>query len=537
MHVAKAPKLAQSAFQMGRETYRVPMSLHAANRAKVAALIVAATSKDAARSVARDVVLLKGGEQPERYDTDNEPLFRQESSFHYLFGVSEAGCLGALELPNGRSTLFVPRLAGNAQYEIFCGKFPTPDEFRSKYEVDEVKYVDELDGWLDDRLGADGSARVHVLDGVNSDSGARPVLVPTLGGAAAARAERGVLYNVLAEARVRKSEAEIELMRYTYHIASAAHVAALRAVRAGRMEYEVEAAFLHEGYARGGCRLPAYTCICASGPNAAVLHYGHAGAPNARELRGGELLLLDMGVEYHCYASDITNTVPVSGVYTAEQAAVYDAVLAAQRAVVGAIRPGVPWTEMHRLAERTILEGLRAAGLLSGDVADMIDADVGALFMPHGLGHLIGVDTHDVGGYLPGCPPRSDRPGLSRLRTARVLEPGMVITVEPGCYFIDALLDGALADPARARFLVRERVEAFRGFGGVRIEDGVVVTEGGAESLAACPRTRAEVEAVLAGGEWPPAKDDLPELRRSWCRLGAHGQGLQPIAMPGAAAA
>ena len=177
------------------------------------------------------------------------------------------------------------------------------------------------------------------------------------------------------------------------------------------------------------------------------------------------MALLDMGAEYHCYAADITCSFPVvdaanggGGGFTAAQRLVYEAVLEAQRAVLGALRPGASWADLHELAEEAILRALLAGGVLSraghdsdeAAVAAMMAAGLGAVFMPHGLGHLIGLDTHDVGGYLPGTPERSTRPGLSKLRTSREVEAGMVLTVEPGCYFIDLLLDRALASTEQA---------------------------------------------------------------------------------------
>jgi Xaa-Pro dipeptidase len=536
-HASKKPKLsAQSYFSMGKGTLRVPMALHRTNRAAVTTLLLSSLGKRAEHG--GGVLLLQGGEQTERHDTDNEPLFRQESYFHYLFGVREAGCYGAISLPDGAATLFVPKL-GKA-YEIVCGKFPTPQEFQERYQVDAVSYVDELVPWLEEQLERAGTGGViHTLaGGVNTDSGAAfppPTLPP--GAAAerlAARFEASHAYLAAAEARSKKSEAEVDLMTYTYALASAAHVATMRAAKPGAMEYQLEALFLHHAYANGGARSAAYTPICASGPNGAVLHYGHAGRPNDRQISEGDMLLLDMGCEYACYASDITNSFPAAGKYSERQRLVYNAVLAAQLAVVQAMRPGVAWSEMHRLAERTMLQALADGGLLTGDVTQMLDSDLGAIFMPHGLGHLIGVDTHDVGGYLPGHPPRSTQPGVCRLRTARVLEAGMLITVEPGCYFIDALLDDALADPRHAPFLVPSKLAEFRGSGGVRIEDGVLVTADGACSLASCPRSIDEVESVLAGGEWPPTLDRVPSLRRSWTRLAADGSRMEPLDVPSA---
>jgi len=410
---------------------------------------------------------------------------------------------------------------------------------RCRYGVDEAVALEGLVPWLAERLARSDAARVHVLAGTNSDSGANfapPVLPAPADDTRAAVLARfdgsALLLHCVADARAHKSAHEVSLMRYTYALSSAAHVAVMRAARPGMMEYQLEALFLHHTYTHGGARLPSYTPICASGPNGAVLHYGHAGRPNARQIGAGDMLLLDMGCEYACYASDITNSFPASGRFTPDQRIVYEAVLAAQLAVVGAMRPGVEWPRMHRLAERTMLAKLAAAGLVAGDLDEMLEHDIGAVFMPHGLGHLIGIDTHDVGGYLPGHPPRSNRPGLRRLRTARTLEEGMVITVEPGLYFVDALLDEALAEPARARFLVREQLARFRGTGGVRIEDGVLVTADGALSLAACPRSVDEVEAVMAGGEWPPTVDRVPELRRTWHRLAPDGASMVPGCVP-----
>lgn len=265
---------------------------------------------------------------------------------------------------------------------------------------------------------------------------------------------------------------------------------------------------------------------------AKILHYGHAGRPNSRLLLPNDMALLDMGAEYHCYASDITCSFPVSGSFTADQRAIYDAVLNAQIAVIQRLRPGVGWVDMHRIAEREILRGLMDCGVLvtggegedAGKVVDaMLEVDLGAIFMPHGLGHFIGIDTHDVGGYLEGNPPRSTRPGLKKLRTARVMEEGMVITVEPGCYFIQRLLDGAIQNERQGRFINVERLRDFRGFGGVRLEDDVVITADGCENLTQCPRAPQEVMDVMNGGEWPPKIDVLPELKRRWavCKNGA----------------
>lgn len=497
-------------FSQGLDTYRIPMAMYELNRARLVHSMM-----EKLGDAATGIILLQGGRQTTRYDTDHEPVFRQESYFHWAFGVTEPGVFGAISFPSGEATLFVPQYS--LDYEIFCGTPPTLDAIREKYGVEKVLPLNDLPGFVKSQLESDPASKLHLLSGRNSDSG--NMAMPAHYDGISENAEQTTtesLFECMAECRVFKTAAEIDTMRYTHWVSSMAHVEVMRSCRVGMMEYQLESLFQHHTYTHGGCRHMSYTCICACGPNPAVLHYGHAGAPNNRLLQDGDLALLDMGAEYHCYASDITCSFPVNGCFTNDQRLVYEAVLEAQAAVIAAMRPGVAWPDLHRTAEKAILAGLVQAGLLCGDIDEMMDAHVGAIFMPHGLGHLIGLDTHDVGGYAAGTPPRSDRPGLAKLRTARVLEEGMVLTVEPGCYFINALLDMALKNPEQSKFFNIDRVEDFRGFGGVRLEDGVLVTKEGCENLTMCPRTVSEVLSVMNGGAWPPKIDDMPQLKRNW---------------------
>jgi Xaa-Pro dipeptidase len=182
------------------------------------------------------------------------------------------------------------------------------------------------------------------------------------------------------------------------------------------------------------------------------------------------------------------------------------------------MKPGNSWRDCHLAADAEIIKALIEQGLVVlGDksVDELVEMRLGAVFLPCGLGHFIGIDTHDVGGYLAGHPDRSPLPGLKRLRTARILQKDMVLTVEPGCYFIDHLLDEALAEGSPLRpYLDADKVNEYRGFGGVRLEDVLVVTDKGPINYTLCPRTVEEVESVMAGGKWPPLKDVAPELRR-----------------------
>ncbi|XP_071296335.1 xaa-Pro dipeptidase isoform X2 [Agelaius tricolor] len=379
---------------------------------------------------------------------------------------------------------------------VLCfARIHPPEFFKNKYAVDEAYYVTELSSVLASKK----PAVLLTLRGVNTDSG-NVSKEASFEGISQFNVNNKILHPEIAECRVIKTDMELEVLRYTNKISSEAHKEVMKAVKVGMKEYELESLFQHYCYTRGGMRHTSYTCICGSGENSAVLHYGHAGAPNDKTIEDGDLCLFDMGGEYYCYSSDITCTFPANGKFTADQRAVYEAVLKASRAVMAAIKPGVAWPDMHRLADRVHLEELTRIGILKGNVDDMVKVHLGAVFMPHGLGHLLGIDVHDVGGYPEGVE-RAEEPGLRSLRTARRLQPGMVLTIEPGIYFIQPLLEQALHDPAQACFINRDVLQRFRAFGGVRIEDDIVVTATGMELLTCVPRTVQEIEAFMAEGQ------------------------------------
>jgi len=511
-------------YQLGEHTLRVPLSLHRINRKKLLSIL-----SKRSPAVAPGLCLFAGGNESCHYDSDTELLFRQDSWFQYLFGVKEVGMYGCICTTTGKATLFIPRY--DDEYSVWCGTVHPPEHFLKMYDVDEVIYADQMAEWIRQKLASLGqSSVIHVMHGQNSDSGSYCV-PPTFNGVEEFKHlfDTTALFHATATARVVKSAEEIEVMKYVAMVGSNAHVAVMRMARAGMIEYELEAQFLYEVYKKGGCRRAAYTSICACGPNGATLHYGHAGAPNDRPLLPTDMALLDQGADYHGYVTDITCSFPISGRFTSDQAAVYNGVLNAQRAVLEMLRPGVSWTDCHRAATREILIALREVGVLNGPIDEMLEADVGAIFLPHGLGHLIGLDTHDVGGYIDGTPERSSKPGFRKLRTARVAEAGMVLTNEPGCYFIDTLLRRALADPILSKYINVEILDRFRNFGGVRIEDVIVVTETGVENITLCPRLVSEIESVMAGGQWPPARDEAPYLRRRWVKVAPGGSHMQDI--------
>lgn len=482
-------------FDRGPHTLRVPMQLHALNRQRLVDKLSAIPDLKNQKSF----VLLVGGVSETRHCTDHEPLFRQESYFHWMFGVEEPDFYGGVSIPDGKSYLFAPKLPPS--YAVWMGRLLSKEEFKDRYDVDYVFWSDEMNETLSS-LQLDG---LLTLNGLNTDSG-KKCQGATFDGIEKFNVNDFILHPVITELRVFKTDLELGLMRYTNRVSSDAHKEVMKKVRPGMKEYQMESLFQHYCYYNGGARHMSYTCICASGENGHILHYGHAGAPNSRTIENGDMLLFDMGSEYYCYGSDITCSFPANGTFTEDQKIIYNAVLNASRAVLNTVKPGVSWRDMHLLAESVQLEELKRHGLLKGDVDEMMNARLGATFMPHGLGHFLGIDTHDVGGYNTGSPKRSDEVGLRSLRTSRVMEKGMVITVEPGIYFIDALLDKAMNDSTLNKFLVPEQISRFRKFGGVRIEDDIVITDDGHELLTDVPRTVEEIEQLMAEGRSIPSE-------------------------------
>uniref|UniRef100_A0A674AZT3 Xaa-Pro dipeptidase n=1 Tax=Salmo trutta TaxID=8032 RepID=A0A674AZT3_SALTR len=436
-------------YWLGKDTLRVSAALFAENRRR---LCQGLKAKDGVAP--KSVVVLQGGEQKQRYCTDTDMLFRQESFFHWAFGVTEADCYGAIDVDTGKSILFVPKLPES--YATWMGEIHPREYFKEKYAVDEVQYTCDVSYIIlrDMKVGL-----VIVLcffqRGQNTDS--RSICrEASFEGISQFQVNNTLLHPVI-----------------------------------------VECLFQHYCYSHGGMRHTSYTCICGTGNNGSVLHYGHAGAPNDKTIDDGDMCLFDMGGEYYCYSSDITCSFPANGKFTPDQKAIYEAVLKSSRAVMAAIKPEVKWTEMHRLADQVHLEELVKIGILHGSVEDMLKVHMGSVFMPHGLGHLLGIDVHDVGGYPEGIE-RVNEPGLKSLRMGRLVQERMVLTVEPGIYFINHLLDQALANPAQSCFINNEVLARFRGFGGVRIEDDIAVTASGMELLTCVPRTVEEIEDFMA---------------------------------------
>ena len=430
-------------------------SIHSARRARLAERIgsgvaIVPTAPEATRN--------RDAHYPYRYD----------SYFYYLTGFREPEAVLVViagEAP--RSILFCREK--NEEREIWDGRRYGPDAARAAFGFDEAHPIAQLDELMPKLLGNEPALHCHLGGDAQWDARVvrwlNDVRALARAGVTAPRTISDVRV-VLDEMRVVKDEAEIAVMRRAAEISSAAHRRAMHAARPGVGEYAIEAELVHE-FRRNGAQAPAYTPIVASGANACVLHY----VENDGVLADGELLLIDAGCELDGYASDITRTFPVNGKFSGPQRDVYQLVLEAQAAAICEIKPGKRWLDPHEAAVKVLAQGFIDLGLLSGTLDQVLETESYKQFYMHRTGHWLGLDVHDAGDY-------------KRDGEWRELVPGMVLTVEPGCYIRPA--------PGVP--------EAYANIG-VRIEDDALVTGQGCEIItAAAPKTIAEIEALMRPG-------------------------------------
>lgn len=420
--------------------------------------------------------------------SDQHYGFRGHDDHAWLGGARNPAQVLVLD-PTDGWLLFAP--VASQEDRVWHGASEPLASIEARLGLDQVHPIEELGVWLGSRVGHPAALL-----------GSRDVLERPAGyglhpGALEALAFDADLSERL-EARVHqarrcKDDVELAMMRAAAVCSRAGHLAALRTARAGvserALQVEIEAAFQ-----RAGAERPAYGSIAASGPNAAVLH----ATPGDRLLADGDLVLVDAGAEFAGYDSDVTRTWPVAPRFTASQRAIYEIVLDVQRGAIAGVAAGVEYRELHLAACRNIAAGLVDFGLLRGDPDGLVERDTHALFFPHGLGHMIGLATHDVGGWAPGRE-RSDRPGLKYLRIDTPLRAGDVVTIEPGIYFVRALLTDAELRAKHKGAVRWDLADAMLDWGGVRIEDDVLVTADGPEVLTdAIPKSVEELEALRA---------------------------------------
>jgi len=397
---------------------------------------------------------------------DVEFPFRADSDFYYLTGFREPDAVAVLipKRPHGEYLLFCRER--DPEMETWTGKRAGTQGAIETFDADDAFPVGDIDEILPglmescDRvyytMGSRPQFDQRVMDWINRlREGARTGMRTP---------DKFVsLEHLLHDMRLYKSRSEIRVMRSAAKVACRAHARAMQACRPGMEEYQIEAELLHE-FRRAGM-VPAYSSIVGGGANGCILHY----TENSAQLNDGDLLLIDAGAEYDCYASDVTRTFPVNGRFSQAQKQLYEVVLAAQTAAIKKVRPGNHWNDPHQAAVRVLTRGLVKLGILKGKPAELIRKDAYRRFYMHRTGHWLGMDVHDVGDYKVGS-------------AWRELEPGMVLTVEPGVYI-----------PAGSRGVARKWWNI-----GIRIEDDVLVTRGEPDVLSdAVPRTVAGIEALM----------------------------------------
>lgn len=443
--------------------------------------------------VEQGIILLLGNDpSPINFPANHYP-FRQDSNFLYFVGLDRPGLAAVIDRDEGTACVF-----GDDQSEADI-----------IWTIREQPLADQCGeaGIADCRLRADLNATIRrALEQKRPIHIVPPVqprqllwLQQLLGMSAEAlgQAASPELIRAIVKQRSRKSAEEVAQIEMAIEVSRAMHEEAMRRVQPGAVEYELVGAV--DGVVRSRNSRNSFDTIFTV--HGEILHNPYFG----NSLKEGDWLVHDSGAESPLhYASDITRTLPVSGRFSPRQREAYEIVLEAQERAMDAVRPGVEFREIHALAARVLLEGLKAMGLVKGDPEEAVAAGVHTLFFPCGLGHMMGLDVHDMEGLGEDYVGYTDQVirnpefGWRNLRLARALEPGFVITIEPGLYFNPVLMDLWKAEGKCRDFIDYAELEKYRTFGGVRVEDDLLVTETGRQILGpSIPRTLAEIEEIM----------------------------------------
>lgn len=406
--------------------------------------------------------------------SDQNVTFRQSRYFNYLTGAYDLpDCHVTYDIKADRLTLWLPPV--DEDDVMWSGLPISPKQAAAKYDVDDVKHSTELQAALEGFGGSGGVVGIEPSDDYKIVK-ASPVLLEALD-----------------ETRLIKDEYELTLMRRAAHISDNCHRAAMSARPIENNEGHIHAEFVYHAM-RQGSKFQAYDPICCSGTDCGILHYTR----NDQPLDGKQLVLIDAGAEWQNYASDVTRTWPLSGEWTTEARHIYELVDRMQTEAMQRVKPGVQWEDLHILTHRILVERFLELGIFHNGTADEImEARLSTGFYPHGLGHTLGMDTHDTAGRANYDDPD---PMLRYLRIRRKLEKNMVVTVEPGCYFNEFLLKPILEDPARSKYINRDVLDRYMPVGGVRIEDDVLVTADGFENFTKITKNADEVAAIVRDG-------------------------------------
>lgn len=441
------------------------------------------------QQVGSGLILLLGNEEVGMNYTANTYHFRQDSNFLYYFGIDRPGLAALIDVEQDETILFGDDFT--LEDTIWTGAQPTLWEQAQRVGVNHVAAFAKLEGYLKKATGT-----VHYLPPYRYANRLKlqqwlDIPIQDL----KSKASEPLIKAVVAQRSIKSAEELVELDK-AVSISGAMHEMVMKSAQAGQLEAAL--AGIAAGVAIGTNGNLSYPIILTV--NGQILHNHHHG----NTLKSGQLVLGDFGTETERhYAGDITRTFPVDKTFTTQQKEIYQLVLDMQQTALDNLYPGKAYKEVHVSAAEKMTEGLQQLGLMKGDVQAAVKAGAHALFFPHGLGHMLGLDVHDMEdlgedyvGYTDTIQ-RSEQFGTAYLRLGRELEPGFVLTVEPGIYFIPELIDKWKSEGQFLDFINYEKLEAYRNFGGIRIEDNVVITENAYRILGnPIPKTIAEVEAL-----------------------------------------
>jgi Xaa-Pro aminopeptidase len=435
------------------------------------------------------LIFLAGNDEAPMNYRDNTYPFRQDSTFLYFFGLDQPGLAAVLDLDGGTECVF-----GNdptVEEIVWTGPLPLLRDRCEQIGITCTASRDALAQVLSEALRQ--KRTIHVLPSYRPEHHRFPADV-----AHQIPRPSEALIRAVVEQRSIKAPEEIEQLNAAFEVSLRMHTTAMKLARPGRFEYEV--AGVIEGIAlTSGVRLAFPAIFSVHGE---IMH----NPSHENVLQAGDIAVNDSGAESPLhYAADVTRTIPVGGRFSPRQRDIYSIVLNAQERAIAAAAPGVEWREIHRRAAVALMEGLRGLGLVTGDPQEAVAAGAHTLFFPCGVGHMLGLDVHDMEplgedyvGYTDTIK-RNPEFGWRSLRLAKAVEPGFVITVEPGIYFIGPLLDRWQAGNKLSQFIDYAKIEAWRGFGGVRIEDSIVITQDGCRVLGPhIAKTIEEVEGLAS---------------------------------------
>ncbi|KAL2074753.1 hypothetical protein VTL71DRAFT_8532 [Oculimacula yallundae] len=454
-------------------------------------------AKKHARAVAKHLnvknglIFLPGTPSKEYEDSDEPVAFRQRRYFFYLSGLNDPNCIITYNISHDQLCAWIPPTTSGFRV-IYNGTTPSCEEIKAKYNFDHVHYKDKLDDYIKTFVQTEKTPSVFLLHKYQAFEHAS-LFRPTPDSKKKVQFDSTRLILAMDAARVIKSSYEIKQIRKACSITGKAHVNVLKHVKTLKNESEIEAIFTATCIANQA-KHQAYGIIAGSGPNASTLHYN----ANNESLEGRQLVCLDAGCAWECYASDVTRTFPISGEWSVEAKQIYDLVAEMQEECIEMVKPGADYRDINARAHDIATRGLMNLGLLhDGSYEEIRAASASVAFLPHGLGHYLGLETHDVGdggillldsNFSGKQITEEDIFSLTAssptISAASILAPNMVITVEPGIYFNHyALTEVWLKNPRISRYINADLLSKYYPVGGVRIEDDILVTEDGYENL------------------------------------------------------